>query len=69
MEKYIVVVRDYEFNRPTDKALRFFDCYFQSPVVELDFMKNRDKAMDFFDAQYRQYFSHFLNFHYELIPQ
>ena len=40
MEKYIVIVRDYNYYQPTDAYLFRMDRYYQSPVIELDYMKN-----------------------------
>lgn len=69
MLKYKVVVRDYSQIKPTDTYLKMMERYYESPIVELDFINNSDKAKDCFDKLYRNNFSHFLNVKYHLIPQ
>lgn len=69
MKKYICIVRDYNYICPSDNYLKALDMYFISPIIELNFEKSLDKAVDTFDEQFKKYFSHFLNPHYEFIPQ
>lgn len=68
MRNYIVIVRSYTGNQPSDAYLYALDRYYKSPVVKLDLESNWDKAVDVFDRKYRKHFSHFLYLHYTFVP-
>ena len=70
MQKYIVVVRDYNPSRkqPSDMYLFALDMYYVSPAVELDIENDFVAALDAFDEEHGKYYSHFLHRNFELIP-
>lgn len=68
MKQYIVEVRDFSLQNPTDGRLKALDLIFASPVVEMCYKENPEKAMDEFDTRFGKYFHHFLIKHYTWIP-
>lgn len=68
MKQYIVEVRDFSLQNPTDDRLKALNLFFVSPVVSMNYEKNPDKALDMFDTKFRKHFQHFLTPCYKLIP-
>lgn len=68
MKQYIVEVRDFSFQNPTDERLKALDLIFVSPVVEMRYKENPEKAMDEFDTKFGKHFQQFLIKHYTWIP-
>ena len=70
MQKYIVIVRDYNmYNpQPPDQYLIAMDGYYVSPPVMLDMEDAWSGALDAFYEKHQKHFKHFRNWTFELIP-
>ena len=70
MQKYIVIVRNYNmYNpQPSDQYLVVMDGYYVSPPVVLDMEDDWSGALEAFYEKHKKHFEHFLNWTFELIP-
>ena len=68
MNRYRIIVRDYNYSRPSDEYLIRTGRYYISPAILLDLELNAYKSYDMFEKEYKQYFLDFINPHYEAIP-